>query len=427
MKYEKSVLTNGIRVVTVLMPSLESVTIDVWVAVGSRHEPEELNGISHFLEHVVMDGGKKYPTSNKLWTAIDSIGGEMNAGTTKVYTSYYTKLHKDHVKVGFDILSDVLLHTRFAAKDVKKERTVILDEIHMSNDNPRSVMKDNFDRLVFNGDSLSREIIGTKKIVSEMKKNDLVSYKEKYYVAENMVISSAGSVPHKEIVSLAESYFGSVSSDPSKKNTHPNTSTEVPKKRLSFKYKETEQTNFMLGFPALNDTQDPRRYALNVLRVILGSGVSSRLFLTVREKHALAYSVGNTIHTYPGAGYYGAYAGTDPKNASHALKLMIAEIEKMVSKKTARITKDELTKAKSYIKGHTALNLENSSEVSEYVGYDELIDEVIEMPDEYLEKIEKVTAEEVVQVANDIFDFDKMVLSVVGPNKNEGEFEKLLT
>jgi len=426
MDYQKSVLSNGIRVVTVPMPSLESLTIDVWVNVGSRHEPKELSGISHFLEHVIMDGGKKYPTSSKVWTAVDSVGGSMNAGTSKLYTNFYVKLHKDHAKLGFDILSDVLLNTRVSPKDVKKERTIILDEITMGNDDPKSVTWKNFGRLIFNGDPLAREVIGTKKIVSEMKRNDLLLYKDKYYVTENMVISSAGCVPHSEIVKLAEKYFGGVKSDPAKANVHPEISTTAPKNRIHLQTKDTEQTNFVLGFPGINSLEDQKRYAQSILRVILGSGASSRLFLNIREKHALAYSVGATTSVYPGAGYFACYAGTDPKNAAKTLRLMLAEINKISSRKLGRITQSEFLKAKNFIKGHTALALESSNAVSEHIGYDELIRGKIEMPEEYLDKIESVTLDEVYQIAQDIFDMQKMVLSVVGPHKSAKEFRSMV-
>lgn len=408
------------------MPSLESATIDVWVNVGSRHEPKELSGISHFLEHTVLDGGKKYPTSSAVWTAIDSVGGEMNAATSKDYTNYYTRVHTDHVRLGFEILSDVLLNTRFAPKDIKKERTVILDEISIGNDNPKSVVWKNLSKLVYNGDPLAREVIGTREIVGKMKRSDVVLYKDKYYVSENIVISSAGGVRHNDIVKYANEYFGGLKSDESKRNSAVTTTVTTPKKRLNVHYKDTEQTSIALGFPGL-PLGDERRYAESILRVILGSGASSRLFLKVREQHALAYSVGNTSSHYQGAGFYAAYAGTDPKNARKALDLILEEHQKFLTRSKARLTTKEFKKAINFIKGHTALALEDSKSVSADVGYEELILGEIEMPHEYLEKIEKVKVDEVFELAKEIFDFDRMVLSVVGPHKKETEFEKALS
>lgn len=425
MKYEKSVLKNGIRVITVPMPSLESATIDIWVNVGSRHEPKELSGISHFLEHTVLDGGKKYPTSSAVWTTIDSVGGEMNAATSKDFTNYYTKVHTDHLQLGFDILADVLINTRFNPKDIKKERTVILDEISRGNDVPRAVVWKNFSKLIFNGDALAREVIGTKKIVAEMSRADVVKYKEKYYIGENIVISSAGGVTHKDVVELAEEYFGGVKSDITRRNSEHGATVSMPKKRLIMQEKDTEQTNLVMGFPGIT-LDDDRRYAESVLRVILGSGASSRLFMKIREEHALAYSVGSTSSHFLGAGYYAAYAGTAPKNARKALDLMIEEHQKLLTRSKARVTEKEFKKAINFIKGHTALALEDSKAVSEDVAYDEMLLGKIEMPHEYLEKVEKVTMDEVFELAKDLFNLDKMVLSVIGPHKNESEFEKVL-
>lgn len=426
MKYEKSTLSNGIRVVSVSMPSFKSATIDVWVNVGSRHEPSELSGISHFLEHVVLDGGKKYPTSASLWGAIDNVGGDLNAATSRDYTNYYAKVHVDHLRLGFDILSDVLTNTRFALKDIKKERSVILDEIARGNDSPRSIMFDNFYELIFKGHPLSRPIIGTKKIIKNMNRADVVRYKEKYYVTENIVISCAGGISHSEVVSLAESYFGSLKSDPSKNNSSEQNIKYSLKNRLKIFNKDTEQTNVVIGFPGLG-LFDPRRYAESVLSVILGSGASSRLFLKIREQHALAYSVGSTASHYQGGGYFGAYAGTAPKNATKALSLMLNEHSKFLSKTKAKLTKDEFKKSISFIKGHTALGLESSQSVSAWIGFRELFLEEIETPEEYLKEIEKVSPEEVFALAKDIFDFEKMVVSIVGPHRKENDFRKIVS
>lgn len=425
MKYQKTTLPNGLRVVTTPMPSLESVTIDIWVKVGSRHEEPNLSGISHFLEHIVLDGGKKYPTSAKIWNTIDSVGGAMNAGTSKEYTNYFVKLHKDHMRLGFDLLSDVLINTRFSLKDVKKERGVILDEIARKNDSPWGKVSKTFYEQMYTGHPLSREVIGTKEIISNMQKNDLEVYKNRHYVTDNIVISVAGGVEHDDVLVCVEEYFDTLPRNIKYKNDNVETSVQKPEERLKVIYKDNEQTKFLLGFPGF-PYQHETRYAENILQTILGSGASSRLFMTVREKHALAYDIGADATHYQGAGHFAVDAGTDPKNAAKAIGLIIKELEKVTSSKTGKITKKEFQKAKSFIKGHLALSLENSKTVSSDAGYEELLTGKIETPDEYLEKIDAVQLEEVYAVAKQLFDFDKMVISLTGPHKDSKIFEKFV-
>jgi len=422
MQYTKTTLPNGLRVITSPMPGLESATVTIWVGVGSRHEQGRLGGISHFLEHMAFKGGKKYKNSKEVAYAIDSIGGVQNAFTGKHLTGYYVKALKTHIETSFDVLSDMLISPSFRDKDVERERGVIIEEIRMYDDNPRSLASRLFDELMFPGHPLGRDIAGTKDTVPFITVEDFRDHLRKHYVPSNLVVTVAGNVDPDKVEKHAQKYFGSLTG---KKPALPEKFGGFAKSsKVLVHKKRTEQANIYIGFPG-TQLGDEARYVESVMTALLRGGMSSRLFTEVREKRGLAYSVGAGADHFVETGSFALYAGTDPKKASKAIKVMLSVVQKLSSKKHG-ITKKELGKAKEYMKGHIAMDLEHSESVNQFFGAEELMLGRARTPEEVIAAIDEVTVEQVVAHAKKLFDRKNIFLTVVGPYKSDGEFRKLL-
>jgi len=404
------------------MPSLESATVTVWVKTGSRNEPDEKLGLSHFLEHMAFKGGKKYPSAKVVAEAIDAVGGEFNASTSKEVTQYYIRIRSKLLEKAFDVLSDIVLQPNLDEKEVVKEKGVILEEMNMYEDTPIRRIWDLFEQLIFRGHSLGRDIIGTRETVPKLEKTDFVSYRDEFYRAENMLLSVAGGIKEAEVKDLSGKYFNKLQSGLKKTNT---LKPKVSGDKLDLTSKKVEQAHIILGFPA--DPMGTRnRYKDALLDVILGSGMSSRLFTEVREKRGLAYSVRSDIDRFADAGYFAVYAGTDPKNTQEAIKVILSELYGLASG-TLKVDGRELEKAKEYIKGHLALSLEDTRGVNGFFGYEQLMLGKVRTPDEVYENVNKVTADDIYESAKKIFIKDKIKTAIIGPYKSETQFEKILT
>lgn len=422
MKYTKSTLPNGIRVITVPMPSLESVTLSIWAGVGSRYEDDKIAGLSHFLEHIVFKGSKKRPSARAISEAVDEIGGEFNAGTTKEWTNFYIKCRKDNLKIAFDVLSDMVLNPLLKEVDIEKEKGVILEEMAMYEDTPIINIGDIFETTMFGKTPLGRDTIGIKKAIEAVKKDDFVLYRKQYYYPENLVIVISGGLNEKKTLDMTKQYFGSLKG----KNTKEYASYKPTqtKPQLKLKTKKVEQAHFILGFLG-KPKGNPDRFAEAVLASILGGGMSSRLFTEIREKRGLAYSVRTSSDHFVDTGYIGTYVGVDLKKIDEALKITLEEHYKIASSKHG-ITPKELAKSKEYIKGHLALYLEDTKAVAGYFGDQEILLGKIDTPEDVFKAIDKVTINDVVQVAKQAFVPQKLNLAVIGPYNNEAEFEKLI-
>jgi predicted Zn-dependent peptidase len=422
MKAQKTTLANGLRVLTIPMPSLESITSTIWVGTGSRYETPKINGISHFMEHMAFKGGKKYPSAQIVAETVDGLGGEFNAATDKELTNFYIRSSAQAIDKAFDVLADMVLSPLLKAEDINREKGVILEEIGMYDDTPAARVWDIFERLIFQGTNLAMDVLGTRKTVSALTKTDFDLYRKTYYYPENMLIVVAGGINHQEVLKLSKKYFAKLKSRGALKRKLDFTWQQ--NQRHSFKSKKTEQTNLVIGFPG-NPLGQKDRYIEAVLEVILGGGMSSRLFREVREKRGLAYSVHTSVNHSLDTGYFSAYAGVDPKKALEALKVIIAEFAKIGSTKHA-ITKKELAKAKEYLKGHFALSLENTKAVNSFFAFEELLLAKTRTPDEVFAGVNAVNLEEASALAKKIFDLARLRLAVIGPNKNFSKFENLL-
>ncbi len=404
------------------MPSLESATLTVWVRVGSRNEEKERGGVSHFLEHVVFKGGKKYKDAQEVSHATDSIGAESNAGTSQEWTNFYIKCQASKMESAFDILSDILLYPKLTEQDIDVERGVILEEIAMKNDNPMDKIGDIFADLIFEGNPLSWDISGSKETVTNIKRQDFVDFRRGFYTASNIVITVSGGVEVKEIENITKKYFSKLKPNTIKDPIKFVASQNKPK--LKVEYKKGEQAHLILGFLG-HHRRHPDRYAEGLLATILGRGMSSRLFTEIREKRGLAYAVGTSISRFIDTGVFDTYAGVNPNKAEETIKVILDQSYGVRDGKFP-IKKKELDKAKEYIKGKTALALEDTSSVNDYIGQRALFLPKIDTPHEYFKKIDKVTVEEVYKAAKDIFRPEKLNLAIIGPYKSQEQFEKLL-
>lgn len=424
MDYHKRVLSNGLRVITVPMPSSESVTLTVWCHVGSRFEDEKIAGLSHFLEHMTFKGSKKRPSAHAISAAVDAIGGEFNAATTKEWTNFYIKTSRQEIETAFDVLSDMLLYPLIQEDEVKREKGVILEEKAMYEDTPLMNINDVFEQLYFEGDTMGRDIIGTEKGIKGMTRSDFLSYRLKYYHPENLLITVAGGVSEEKVLELVKKYFSGLKSEKSEKGRGLSKfvlDQKVP--RIKLKTKKVDQAHLILGFKG-NKLREKTRFAESLLATIMGRGMSSRLFIEVRERRGLAYSVHTDSEHFTDSGYFATYAGVDLTKIEEAIKVILEEHWKMT--KEGKISEKELEKAKGYIEGHIALALENSSAVNSFFGEQELLDGKIDTPEDLYKEIQKVTVREVIDVAKSLFERKYLNLAIIGPYNTDEKFRKIL-
>jgi predicted Zn-dependent peptidase len=422
MDYKLTKLANGLKLLVVEMPNLESVAVTLWVRVGSRYEPASKSGITHFLEHMVFKGTPKRPTALDVSKAIDSIGAEGNAGTSREWTNYYLKARAGQLEKAYDLLSDIVLNPLLRQEDIDREKGVIIEEIAMKEDVPAEKIADKFVEMVFAGNPLSRDIAGTPETVSSFKRNDFVSYRTSHYDALNIILTVSGGIKEKKVKELTQKYFSNLSG---RNFLSPRLfGLKQNKPRLHLEYKKSEQAHFFLGYPAYQRNH-PKRYAESLLVTILGQGMSSRLFTEVREKRGLAYAVGSSVSRFVDAGMFATYAGVDIKKAEEAIKVILEQKQK-IADKSLPIAEDELKKAKEYLKGRMALALEDTLAVNDFFGKQVMFIEDIKNPEEVFTEIDRVTIDDIYKVAKDVIRPEKLNLAIIGPFKSEAKFEMLL-
>ncbi|HUW24223.1 MAG TPA: pitrilysin family protein [Patescibacteria group bacterium] len=420
-QYSKFELPNKLRVISVPMPGLSSATVLVLVGAGSRYEQREKAGLSHFLEHMIFKGTEKRPTAFDISSLVDSVGGENNAFTSKDQTGYYIKLQTEHLKLAFDILSDTLRNSLFLKEEINRERGAIIEEINMYADNPLYKIDDVFYELMFDGNPLGWSIAGDKKTVSNINREDFLNYAQHFYQGSDMVLAVAGKISTPEVKKLAEEYFSSFASGEKEKFVEFEDHQNQP--RVKIDYKKTDQAHLYFGYPAFS-FHDPDKIVLNVLSAILGGGMSSRLFIQVRERRGLAYYVSSSVDLYQETGFLAARAGLNLEKVEEAVKVIVEEFEKI---KKGDVGRSELAKAKEFLKGRATLRLENSRSMAEWYAEKELVEGNIETPAEAFAKIEKVTLEDIKRVAQRVVKEGKTNLAIIGPYEDEKRFLKLLS
>jgi predicted Zn-dependent peptidase len=394
--------------------------MSVFVKVGSRYEEKKFNGISHFLEHLHFKGSKKFPTAKKLSEIVDSIGGEFNANTGKEHTQYYIRSAHEHLELIFGVLTDLIQNPLFEPKPLERERGVIIEEINMYKDNPQFSVDSLFEQALWPDQPLGCDIAGTADIIRAITRQDILDYQNKYYVPSNTIIAVAGKFDTHKLDDLVEKHWGNLPNRKASVFTPVILDQKAP--RVSVQNKATEQAYMMLGFQGY-----PYRHknnpALRILSAVLGGGMSSRLFLKIREQMGLAYYVNASFNNYLDAGNFAISAGLKIQNVGQALNVMLSELNKA---KTQGISKAELGKAKEYIKGKIALALEDPHDKLEwYLGQEAFIGRIRTIKQTF-EELEAVTLEDVARVANDIIRNETINLAIVGPFEDKSVFEKKL-
>ena len=422
MNHTRTLLKNGLRVLTIPMSSLESVTVLVLVGAGSRYETKRNSGISHFLEHMAFKGTEGRPSALEISSIIDGMGGEFNAFTSKEYTGYFIKSAKGRIETSFDVLSDMLMHSKLDPLEIQKERGVIIEEINLYEDMPVRKIGDVYEQLLYGDTPMGRDIAGEKEVIQRIGREDFIDYMGKLYSADNITVVVAGGVKTSEAVALVEKYFSSMKRF---KTDRPLKVVEKQDKPQVFiKDKVTEQIHIAMGVRTVSVHSD-KRYILSVLAAILGGGMSSRLFHEVREKRGLAYYVRSSSDEYDDAGTLVSTAGIDPKRVEEAIKVIVDEYAK-VGAGEMNLKDEELRKAKEFLKGHLVLELEDSKSVAVYYAIQELLEDRVENPNEVIEKIDRVTVKDVEAVGREFFRNTGLNLALIGKFEDRQRLEDLL-
>lgn len=416
----RSTLPNGLRVVTIPLHDTQAVAVYVLTKVGSRYETKAVNGVSHFIEHLMFKGTKKRPTTLDISKLLDGVGASYNAFTSKDCTGYYVKMNHEHTELALDVVSDMLTNSLFDAKEIQRERGVIIEEIKMYDENPIMTIEDMFESAVFGSHHpLGWNIAGPKSVISSISRAEILRYRDQYYHAGNMWIVVAGRL-HPDILQHIRRSFGGVRRKPRTPSFKPYRVAASPS--VLMKTKELEQVQLGVGVRSYSYT-DKRQAALQVLSVILGGNMSSRLFVEVREKRGLAYSVSSATNPYEDTGCFMIHAGLEQGKTADALRVMMQELRKL---KTVRVGTAELNQAKEYIRGKTILGLEDSDSLASWYGRQSLFQKKMLTPEEVLKKISQVTAADIQAVAKQLFTPRAMKLAMIGPFSDPKPFAQIL-
>lgn len=416
----KTILPNGLRVVTKKLEGTAAVTVLIFVAAGSRYENKKNNGIAHFLEHMFFKGGEKYKNTKEVSGTIDGIGGDFNAFTGKEYVGYYVKVAKEKMDTAIDVLSDMMMHATFDPVEIDKERGVILEELNMYQDTPMYQVGWNFEELLFGDQPLGWDQIGTKDLIRTVVRDDFKKYQADLYTPDNVVITVAGNIEHDDIVEKVKKMFpfeaGKRAYDPLPVEAVSNA------KKVHVVNKKTEQAHIVCGFVGYHNDH-PDKYAKKLLAVILGGNMSSRMFLHVREQKGLSYYIRTQTDFYKDTGAISTSAGVDVNRIKLAVEAIIEEYKNIAN---SDVPPEELQKAKDYLKGKMTLKLEDTEEYAYLVAQQELLQNEIKTLEELFAKIDAVTVADIRRVASDLFKEDKLRLALIGPCDDPKEFEKVL-
>jgi len=404
--YRKSVLPNGIRVVTERMEHVRSVAVGVWVETGSRHEAEDRGGVSHLIEHLVFKGTATRSAAD-IARAMDSVGGQMDAFTAKEHTCFYVQVLDDHLPLAVDLLTDILRHPRFDADELEREKSVVLQEIKMVEDTPDDVVHDLFAAHIWEGHPLGRPILGTREAVAGYTRETTLEHFQVEYVPPRIIIAVAGNVTHAEVVDL----FGGGFDGFGRASTSRTVSAPTLRSGVNIVAKTLEQVQVVMGFPGLHYSA-PERYALFLLNDIIGGSMSSRLFQEVRERQGLVYSIHSGAQSYSDTGTLYVYAATDAQNFSKVLKSTLKELREL---KKAGVTVEELKRAKDHLKGSLMLSLESTSSRMNRLAKREMHQGEARTIDEMLEAIDGVRHEEIQALITEVLDEERLSLTTLGP------------
>ncbi|MHB1133204.1 MAG: M16 family metallopeptidase [Chloroflexota bacterium] len=417
--YKKTTLPNGLRVLTANIPHARSVSLAFFIAAGSRHEEARAAGVAHFVEHMLFKGTTDRPSAQLISEAIEGVGGIINAEVGKEMAVYWVKAAEQHYAIALDILADVLRHSLFEPAEIEKERRVILEELSMVADDPREWVDVILDEVMWGEQALGRDVGGTKETVGGLRRPDLLNYVSGRYSPHTTVVSVVGAVEHERVVADIARYFedwqGPALSQP------PAAVIDQTEPRLRLQSKDTEQSHVSLGVRAISYL-DPERYGLDLLNVILGEGMSSRLFLNIRENRGLAYDVHSYVNHYQDTGAMVTYAGVDPSKVYQTVEAIMAELRRLKEPSPAQ----EVIKAKEFWKGRMILRLEDTRSIASWIGAQELLLNQVLNIDEVIEIVDRLRSEDVERAAQRLFADDRLSLAIVGPVEAGEKLQELL-
>jgi predicted Zn-dependent peptidase len=416
--YQKKQMKNGIRVVTEEIPYVNSVSVGIWVKVGSRNESVDINGVSHFIEHMLFKGTEKR-SAKEIANSIDKIGGQLNAFTSKESTCYYAKVLDSHFDIALDVLADMFLNSTFVKEEIEKEKGVIMEEINMYEDSPEDLVHDLFSQGVWDGNPLGMSILGTEESLTALNRDIIVKYYKENYIPENIVISIVGNIKHEVAVEKVEKHFGHLKPGGKKSSIIEKPSFNPIKITRS---KDTEQVHLCIGFDGI-ETDNEAFYPMLTMNNIFGGAMSSRLFQNIREDKGLAYSVFSYPSSYQDCGLFSIYAGMKASQLKNVTQLIMDEINELMKN---GLTEEELYDSKEQMKGSYTLGLESTSGRMISIGKSELMNNRIYSPAEVLEKIDKVDMDSVNNVIKRIFDLNKIGGAVIGPFDNKVDLKDIL-
>ncbi len=417
--FQTTTLANGLRVVTSTMPHVRSVSVSVYVGVGSRYEEAEVSGISHVVEHMVFKGTERRPSPVDISGEIEGVGGVLNAATEQELTVYWCKVAATYLDESVDLLMDMLRNSVYEDEEIERERLVVMEEQSMVNDQPSYKVESLLDQMMWPDHPLGRDIAGTAESVGSMTRGAILDHVDEHYVPSNLVVSVAGNVEHERVVGLVERMSDGW---PSGRSHEWATFTDGQSEpRVELDIRKTEQSHLILALPGYSMTH-PDRYALDLLSVVLGEGMSSRLFVEVREKLGLAYDIGSSASHFHDCGSLAIGAGVDPKKVYLAVGTVLDEVAKLKD----GVPEEELEKAKRLTTGLLALRMEDTRAVSSWMGAQlSLLDQVLAV-DEVVEEIDAVTTDDLARVAEELLTTEKLNLAVVGPTRGRQRLQGLL-
>ncbi len=407
-QYKKTILPNGIKIVTEKIPYVESFSLGFWFNVGARDENLKNNGISHFVEHMLFKGTEKR-SAKKIATDVETFGGYLNAFTSKEHTCYYGRGLVKHIEKTFDVLSDMIQNSSFKEREIKKEAGVIVDELNDIEDSPEEIIFDRFEECIFKGNSLSLPVIGTEKNILKFDRDELSGYVDKNYGFNNLTIAVSGNVDHESILNLTQKYF---TKDLGKKN--------IKRKNAPVKVcveqeidKEIQQVHSIIG-RATYGYKDKKRAAVNLLSNILGEGSSSRLFQAVRERNGICYQLNSVLNSYFDVSSFGIYYSTNEKMFAKSQNIILNEFKKLREKK---IGETELKRSKEYLKGNMLMSLESMTNRMFRIANSEIYFDRLKTVEESVKEIDEITADDILEISNEILD-EKSLSKIIIRSKN---------
>ncbi|HET7092862.1 MAG TPA: pitrilysin family protein [Thermomicrobiales bacterium] len=419
--YHKTTLPNGVRVVTGPMSGVKSASLIFSYNVGSRYEPDDVAGVSHFLEHMLFKGTERRPDPKQISEAVEEVGGLLNAATSREGTSYWAKVPSRHLEIAFDVLADILRHSTVDPSELEKERLVIFEEIRSIQDAPEELVHEAIDEVVWGTQGVGRSIAGSEETVGNISRDGMVDFWRRNYGPDRLVVAAGGDIEHEAVVALTERASGDLAPPERPDNWEPTIDSQN-EPRIHVIERDTEQAHLCIAMPALPYTTE-RRYVQGTIQAILSAGMSSRLFQEIREKLGLVYSVYADFRTYADVGQGVVYAGCDVERVEETLSAVVRELRKL---RDEPAPDEELQRTKNLRTGRLLMGMEDSRSVASWIGSQEATYGEIKTPEQVVEKIEAVTTADVQELAAELFRRDRINIALVGPFSDPKPFEELL-